>query len=340
MRAIQIQSCGSTDVLQEAEIPKPKCGRNEVLVKVKAVGFNPVDYKMRKGVFPAELPKILGLDFSGVIEAKGDLVRDFSIGEEVFGLSLKGSYTEYISLPYQFIAKKPKNFTFEEAAAIPVAYLTAFQSLIAKGAYQTNRPLFIAGGSGGVGSAAISLAKTYNLGPVFTLAGSESSRNYLKKHFSLSDHQIIDYQGLGTEEIAKKLIEHNEGKQFYFSLDFVGKTAKEVCFLVADFYGHIATVLPEEETFQIPIWGRNDGPFWMKSLSLHMILILASAFSSNPEDWMIYRAQLAHLAGLFEKEELQKPVIENLGEFSVETVRKAHNQLETGHTKGKLVMTV
>ena len=254
MKAISIDQFGGLEVLKEKDVPIPKPGRSEVRVKIKAVGFNPVDVKRRLGVYPTKFPKILGTDFSGVVDAVGDVAHSYSVGDEVFGLAegpaSNGSYAEFVCVPQQFIAKKPKNLSFEQTAAIPIAYLTAFQALIGCNAFQQGRPLFIAGGSGGVGTAAISLAKAYQSGPIFSMAGSDESLSYLTKQLALPRDQILGYKGLEVNEMAEKLVSMNRGERFYFALDFVGEKIKELCFQVAEFNGHVSTILPEDESFR------------------------------------------------------------------------------------------
>jgi len=332
---------GGPEVLVERDLPIPKPSRHEVRIKVKAVGFNPVDYKMRSGVFETEFPIVLGLDCSGVIDAIGEKYHEFSLGDEVcafaFGPCSNGTYAQYLCLPTQFVVKKPKALSFFEAAAMPVAYLTAFQALIQGGALQQDRPLFIAGGSGGVGSAAIALAKAYSAGPIFTTAGSQESHDYLIEQFHLPSENILHYSGQSVEQMAKKLIEMNGGERFYLTFDCVGETMKELCFAVSDFGGHLATILSEDEQFPIPIWGRKS-PVFNKSLSLHIIFLGAAAVKGDEKSWNVYKAQLKHLAHLFDKEGLIGPHIENLGSFSLETVRRAHQLLEESHNRGKLVM--
>lgn len=338
MKVIAIDQFGGPEVLVEKELPTPKPKRHEVRVKIKAVGFNPVDAKMRIGVYQDQLPKVLGVDFSGVIDAVGDPHGEFAVGDRVFGLT-NGAYAEEICVSTQLIAKIPKNLSFEEAAVIPVVYLTAFQALVGTGALQQNRPLFIAGGSGGVGTAAIHIAKSYHAGPVFTMAGSQQSRQYLMKQLQIPAGHILDYKGLSIEEMSRKLIEMNGKERFYFAFDTVGGKSKEVCLEIADFNGHVATILPEDENFPYPVWGRKESIFWHKSLSLHMIFLFASFYGNPPERWRIYKSQLSHLAMLFEKKELPRPQYKNVGTFSAETAQKAHVLLESGKGMGKLVMT-
>ncbi|NGX37788.1 MAG: hypothetical protein K1000chlam2_00950, partial [Chlamydiae bacterium] len=127
--------------------------------------------------------------------------------------------------------------------------------------------------------------------------------------------------------------------RFYFTLDFVGGKAKELCVALTDINGHIATILPEEDSFPLKTWGRENNPFWEKSLSLHLIYSYAAS-QGEQRNWKMYGSQLAHLALLFEKEEIPPPCIETIGGFSAENVQEVHRRLESKHTRGKLVMTV
>lgn len=344
MKVIRQSEAGDIDVLSEVDIPIPKPGRNEVLVKIHAIGLNPADFKMRSGAMSAEYPLILGAEFCGAVAAKGDLVRDVEIGDRIYGLSCmqasNGSYAEYTCVPANMIAKAPDNLSNAEAAAVPIAYLTAFEAILSRGVLQENRPLFIAGASGGVGSAALSLIQAHHGGPVFTLAGSKGSAAYLKERFGIPESQIVYYQGLSIEQTAEQLCEKNGGMKFYLAVDFVGRKAKELCLDVADFNGHVVSILPEDEHFPIEFWGRKSGPIWKKSLSVHMVNILGPGQSPNSYDWVIYSTVLKHLTELFEAKEISPPVVESLGELSLKTIQEAHLRLEEGHTKGKLTLEV
>lgn len=333
MKAIVIDQFGGPEVLVERDIPLPKPSRNQVRVKIKSVGFNPVDVKIRSGEYGGTFPQILGADFSGVIDAVGDPGHEFSVGDRVFGVT-SGTYMESVCVPTELIAKIPKNLSFEEAAVIPVVYLTAFQAVIGSSILQQDRPFFIAGGSGGVGTAAIALAKAYKAGPIFTMAGNPQSRSYLTDQLHIPGKQILDYKGLSGEEMARKLIEMNGNQRFYFALDLVGGKTKELCLALADYYGHVASILPEEKEISI---GR-ESLIWKKSLSLQMIFCF-SALLGQPKNLTVYKSQLNHLTKMFEKGELQAPQFKNVGPLSAKTAQEAHRLLESKHTTGKLVMT-
>lgn len=343
MRAIVIEEFGDKEQLVEREVAKPKPSRNEVRIKIKAVGFNPVDCKRRAGLYQDKLPLILGSDCSGIIDAVGNPHCEFAIGDEVCGFSLgrgsNGTYAQYICLPIQFVTKKPSAMNFEEGASFPLVYLTAFQGLIATNALQKDSSLFIAGGGGGVGSAAIALAKCYGANPILTTAGNQETIHYLTHHFHLSKDQILPYKDLTVEQIAKKIIDANHKKYVQVAFDCVGGKMKELCFHVCDYNSHVITILPEQEDFPLPVWGRKALTF-QKSLSLHCIFVSSAANDEDQTKWTRYKVQLKHLAHLFEKEKLLLPQIHNVGKFSAETVQSAHTLLEKGHSPGKLVMNV
>lgn len=344
MRAIIIEEFGDLQKLQEHERPKPKPRRNEVRIKIKAIGFNPVDCKRRLGLYEEKgLPLILGSDCSGVIDAVGHLHSEFSEGDEVcgfaFGQGSNGAYAEYICLPTQFVVKKPNFMSFVQAASFPLTYLTAFQALIGTNALQKQSSLFIAGGGGGMGSAVIALAKCYGAGPIFTTFGNEQTLQYLTHHFHLSKNRIFPYKNLSVEQITKNLIEANDKQYFAVTFDCVGKDMKQLCLNVCDYNGHMITILREKEDFSLPIWGKNALTF-NKSLSIHCIFVGAAAYDSDEAKWSRYKVQLKHLVHLFEKEHLLLPQIHDLGNFSAETARHAHSLLEKGHPPGKLVMSV
>jgi len=344
MKAIVLNQFGEAEHFQKADLPTPKVGRTDVRIKIKACAFNPVDCKIRKGKIPGDLPMVLGIDCSGVVDSVGDQCHEFSKGDEVvafaFGPCSNGAYAEYVSLPAQFVVHKPKNLSFTDAAAFPLTYLTAFQALIEKGILQENRPFFIAGASGGVGSAALALSKCYRAGPVFTLSGSEKSKEYLLSHFHLPSENIISYERWTQEELEECVIERNQKERFYLAFDCVGGKMKQLCYSICDLGGHLVSILPESEEFELSVWGRKKESAFSRSVSIHMVNLLSRVIYGKEKDWIAYKAQLKQLVKLFEQENMLVPQIEILGSLSVETVQKAHWRMEQGHTQGKLVMNL
>jgi NADPH:quinone reductase-like Zn-dependent oxidoreductase len=180
MNVMAFTEFGAPDVLRpmKREVPKPQEG--ELLVKVKCASFNPSDALVRKGAFkkiisldPLHVP---GVDFSGLIVAIGPHAERFKMGERVYGyldIRRNGSYEEYVTLLEEDACKIPRGLTFEEAASIPLSYLTAYQALMKNGTLKQGQSILIYGATGGVGLASIALAKTMEA-KIYAVAGTES----------------------------------------------------------------------------------------------------------------------------------------------------------------------
>ncbi len=340
MKAVGIEAFGEVSLLKELELPLPRPGRQEVRIRVRAAAFNPVDTKIRTGVFGgAGFPIVLGVDCSGVIDAVGDPLCEFSVGDEVvalaFGPACGGTYAEYTVLPTSFVAKKPSNLSFEQAASLPLVGITVFQALIANGALQKERSLFVIGGSGGAGSMAIALAHTCKATPIITTAGSAESAAYLTSHLQIPAKQIILHKGLKMEEIEKRALDLVGTSGFATVLDTVGGEMTALALRLADIGGHVATILPQSQ-----IDCSRNSPIFQKSLSLHFVFSGSAAFSGKPASWTMYKSQLKALMQLIERKELICPQIEMVGSLSAKTVQEAHRRLERGGMRGKLVMQV
>ncbi|GAA1872797.1 NADP-dependent oxidoreductase [Myceligenerans crystallogenes] len=182
MRAITYSRYGSADVLELTDEPMPKAGPDSVLVRVRAAGVNPVDWKVREGyldgILDVRFPVVPGWDVAGVVERTGLDTPEFSVGDEVFGYVRKdwthgGTLAEYVAAPVRTLARKPASMTFEEAAAVPLAGLTAYQS-IERAGVGTGDTVLVHAAAGGVGSFAVQIAR--RLGA--RVIGTASERNH------------------------------------------------------------------------------------------------------------------------------------------------------------------
>jgi NADPH:quinone reductase-like Zn-dependent oxidoreductase len=204
MKAVRIHAYGDRSVLQFEDAPKPEIKPDEALVRIVAAAVNPVDWKIRQGhlktMVPYVFPLTLGWDFSGVIEALGSEVSSFAIGDAVFSrpdIRRNGSYAEYIAVRAVEIARKPKTISHVEAASIPLAGITAWETIVSIGNLAAGQKALIHAASGGVGSLAVQIAKSRG---AHVVATTSSANVELVR--SLGADQVIDYR---NERFADKV---------------------------------------------------------------------------------------------------------------------------------------
>lgn len=207
MKAVRIHEYGGPDVLKYENAPRPTPAAGEVLVKVHAAGINPVDWKTRAGSgvsgrYGNAFPLIIGWDISGVVEAVGENATTFKVGDAVFGMvrfpAIGAAYAEYVAAPQTDLALKPKNIDHIQAAAIPLAALTAWQALFESGDLTSGERLLIQGAAGGVGHLAVQLAKWK--GAYVVATGSTNNIAFLRE---LGADAVIDYTNTRFEDTIK-----------------------------------------------------------------------------------------------------------------------------------------
>ncbi|WP_456824959.1 NADP-dependent oxidoreductase [Cellulomonas sp. P5_E12] len=194
MRAITYSRYGGPDVLDVTDLPTPKVGPDSVLVRVRAASVNPVDWKVRAGYLDAIMdvtfPAVPGWDVAGVVERVGLDTPELSVGDEVYGYVRRdwvqgGTFAEYVAAPVRTLARKPANLSFEEAAAVPLAGLTAYQAIRRAGVHE-GQTVLVHAAAGGVGAFAVQIARSLGA----RVIGTASERNH--------DH----LRGLGAEPVA------------------------------------------------------------------------------------------------------------------------------------------
>lgn len=340
MKAIILQKFGGAENFRLEARPKTAPSEGELLVAVKAVSFNPVDVYQRLGKLGGELPALLGRDMSGAIEAVGSGVMDFKAGDEVYARIGAGTYAEFVTAPAEFFSPKPAALSFTEAAAVPVAGMTAYEAVFNKARVRRGQSVLVAGGAGGVGSWAVQMLRHVGANPLIVTAGGEKSAEYLTNFLGVKAEHVLFYQGLSVEEMKRKIYEITGGKEIDAAFDFVGGAMKRLCFESAGAGGQIVSIVEEPPDFDLNLWNEYASPLVMKSLSFHFVQLAARAVYGKREDWLAYRRMLDEIRKLLESGILSAPKIQAVGGLSVETVRRAHEMLETGHTQGKLVMTI
>ncbi|GHH73352.1 NADP-dependent oxidoreductase [Promicromonospora soli] len=189
--------------LQEADVPEPVVGEHDVLVQVQAAGLNVVDEKIRSGAFKSflryELPQVMGSDVAGTVIRVGAQVRGFALGDQVYAQPRTdriGTFAERIAVPEADLALKPATATLEEAGSLPLVALTAWQALVERGNVQPGQRVLIHGGSGGVGTVAIQLAK--HLGATVATTVSAGNVDFVRE---LGADSVVDYRNQDFEQL-------------------------------------------------------------------------------------------------------------------------------------------
>jgi len=206
MHAVRIHSFGDADVLKVEDIPAPEPADNEIVVRVMAASVNPVDYKIRSGKYPAvkqdQLPKVLGRDMSGVVERTGTKVRKFKKGDAIYAMlgQSVGGYAQYTLVTEDEAAKKPLQLDFVQAAAVPLAALTAWQGLFDHGGLKAGQRVLIHGGAGGVGHFAIQFAKAVGAWVAATVSAAD-----IALARTLGADQPIDYKAEKFEQVVRDI---------------------------------------------------------------------------------------------------------------------------------------
>jgi NADPH:quinone reductase-like Zn-dependent oxidoreductase len=199
MKAVRIHEFGGPETLRVEDLPMPKPGQGEVRIRVMAASVNPVDYKMRNGGYlpSTALPLTLGRDVAGVVDSVGPGVQDFLTGEDVFAMldRAHGGYVEYVIQPSGNCANKPAKLDFIQAAAVPLAGLTAWQGLFDQGGLQSGQRVLIHGAAGGVGHFAVQFARARGATVIATCSGRDAG--FVE---SLGASDVIDYHEEPFEE--------------------------------------------------------------------------------------------------------------------------------------------
>jgi NADPH:quinone reductase-like Zn-dependent oxidoreductase len=313
VRAIAVREWGDRDKLELIEHDVPPVAPDGVLVKVKAAGVNPVDYKIRGGymaqALPFHFPVIIGWDVAGVVEEAGPAVTWFKPGDKVYGYIRRhhleyGTYAEFVTAPEGFFAHMPAGLSFVEAAAMPLPVLTAHQALEALG-LRGGETLFIGGGAGGVGHVAIQLAVARGARVIAT--ASPQNHDFLRELGA----EPLDYHAEDLPARVRDLLA-DSGADAAF--DLFGGDPREQAFSVLRPGGRLVSIArPPPE----PRNGHHE---------VHYIFVRPSGYDLGE-----------HVTPLVNEGSLRPTVQET---FPLERAADAHELLEGGHVRGKLVLTV
>ncbi|WP_416961524.1 NADP-dependent oxidoreductase [Streptomyces sp. Agncl-13] len=309
MRVITQHTLGGPEVLEVAEVERPAPRANEILIRVRAAGLNPTDWKHRAtGGFLGEPPFVLGWDVSGVVEAVGVGVARLAPGDEVFGMLSYpwgyGSHAEYVTAPARAFVRKPAGIDHVQAGALPLVSLTAWQALVENTQVQPGQRVLIHAAAGGVGHVAVQIAKARGAYVIGT--ASAAKHDFLRE---LGVDEAIDYRETDFSEAVKDVD---------VVLDMLGGDTALKSLRVLRPGGIVVSIVP---------MGKPDFYEEAERLGVRAVRMLVDAD----------RADMESIAELVEAGKLRATIA---GTFPLADAAEAHTLGATGRTAGKLVLTV
>ncbi len=327
MRVVKIREAGGPEQLYVGELEQPKPGPGEVLVNIKATALNRADLLQRQGKYPPPegASPILGLEIAGeVVEINGHSHRtQFQLNDKVMALLPGGGYAEYAVVPQDVCMPIPEGMSFEEAAAIPEVWLTAFQALFLLGNFSNQQTILIHAAASGVGTAAIQLARPFAQ-QIFGTASQPKHALCLK----LGTDQMIDYS---SEDFAKKIQEYTQSKGVDLIIDFIG----------GPYFKQNLDVLGLEGTLvMLGFMGGVKVPdVNLASILRKRISIVGSTLRNRNHS---YKKELIKRFWEYAKDSFEqgifKPIIDSV--YDWEQVAEAHAYMESNQNAGKIVMRI
>jgi len=310
MNAAYFDEFGDLNQIKTGTFDRPEPREGEVLVKVEAAGVNPVDAAVARGmlneVIPTEFPAIPGWDMAGVVKERGYSARRFDEGDEVYAYARRpvvehGTFAEYVAIPESYLSQKPQSISIEEAAGIPLVGLTAYQSLFQFGDLQKGQTLLVLGGSGGVGTLAIQMAKA--VGATVIAVAGENNQDYMTE---LGADETIDYSagnvGNAVREIAPE------------GIDFILH-----CSRGDSLQQSIDTLKSGGQLISIT----NSDPKRPDDIQFQYVFVEPNA------------KQLDHIREMVEDDKIRVPVSKT---YSLEETDQALKDIESLHSRGKTVV--
>ena len=325
MKALVLNEFNKPYQLQD--IKNPVAGKGEVLVKIIVSGINPLDLKIQAGQAAhakAVLPAILGIDMAGIVEAVGEGVKGFKIGEEGYGMTggiagVQGSLAEYAAVDADLLALKPSNLTMKEAAALPLIFITAWEGLVDRAKVDKDKTVLIHGGAGGVGHIAVQIAVAFGAKVFATVSPKDFD---LIKSYGATP---IDYN-IPVEEYVQQ---YTQGEGFDIVFDTVGGAVLDASFKAAKQYtGHVASILG---------WGNHSlAPLSFRGATYSGVFTLYPLISGkkreNHGDILRKATEMVENKGL-------KPILDQ-SNYTLDTVQAAYDDITNGKTKGKVVISI
>ncbi|MFM0013202.1 zinc-dependent alcohol dehydrogenase family protein [Paraburkholderia sediminicola] len=313
--------------LELTELPRPEPARGEVLVRIAASGLNPLDTKIRAGAAghaKHPLPAVLGIDMAGVVEAVGAGVDRFKEGDQVYGMiggvgGLQGSLAQYASVDADLLALKPSNLSMREAAALPLAFITAYSGIVDRAHLQAGQTVLVHGGAGGVGYVSVQLALALGA-KVFTTV-SERDRSVVEALGA----RPIDYRAQPVEQYVQSA---TDGVGFDLVVDTVGGTTLDASFAAVRHFGHVVSALG---------WGTHAlAPLSFREATYSGVFTLHALLSGKGR---AHHGEMLRVAARLAEETRLAPRLD-ARRFDLGTAQLAYEALADGSAQGKVVVEV
>ena len=326
MRAVVLEEFGGP--LQLREIDRPVPGPGQVLVRVHASGVNPLGTKIRAGRAAharVEPPAVLGTDLAGVVAETGPGVDGFTVGDEVYGLTggvgdLQGSLAEYAAVDARLLARKPGTLSMREAAALPLAVITAWEGLVDRAGVRTGQRVLVHGGAGGVGSVAVQIAAAFGA-RVFATESPDKALVVRRLGAVPIDHT--------TTPVQKYVAEHTGGVGFDIVYDTVGGPVLDASFeAVRTYTGHVVSSLG---------WGTHAlAPLSFRGATYSGVFTLLPMLTGQGRE---HHGEILREAATLVNQGRLRPFLDE-ARYSLATVGNAHRAVENGTASGKVVVDV
>jgi NADPH:quinone reductase len=326
MKALILKEFNTPYLLQDLE--RPVADRGEVLVKIMASGVNPLDLKIIAGQAAhakPKLPGVIGIDMAGIVEAVGEDVSGFNIGDEVYGMTggiagVQGSLAEYAAVDADLLAIKPPKLSMLEAAALPLIFITAWEGLVDRAKASHGKTILIHGGAGGVGHIGIQIAKAFGA-EVFATAHPDN--HDLIRSYGATP---IDYN---TTTVDGYVQEYTRGEGFDIVFDTVGGAVLDASFkAVKQYTGHVVSILG---------WGTHAlAPLSFKGATYSGVFTLYPLISGR---YRKHHGDILRAAAQLVSDGKLMPVMDKTP-YTLETVSAAYDAITAGRAKGKVVISV
>jgi NADPH:quinone reductase len=313
--------------LELTQIPRPSVQPGQVLVRIKASGLNPLDTKIRAGSAAHArhpLPLVLGIDMAGVVEAVGQGVAQFKVGDEVYGMTggvggIQGSLAQFAAVDARLIALKPSNLSMKEAAALPLSFITSYRGIVDRAQLKAGQTVLVQGGAGGVGHVSVQLAQASGARVFATVSKGDAE---LMASYGAT---AIDYREHSVDQYVQ---EYTDGEGFDLVADTVGGATLDASFSAVKQFGHVVSALG---------WGTHAlAPLSFREATYSGVFTLSALLTGKHRE---HHGEMLQVATRLVEAGKLLPRVDPRG-FDLASADLAYQAIAAGTTKGKIVVDV